>query len=169
MGMTMIRRLMVQMMVTAAASAAFAASAAGQSFDCRRAVFPDERAICRSSQLSKLDGELAALFGRAIRAVPSAQRAALTRRETEWVVARRHCGRDDGCIEQHYRDRMAALASVLGGGDNNIRSEQPDGQAHQTRPSAVTAGVGGSTPTGANPRAAGSDQPPAAGVTVQFR
>lgn len=108
------RRPIRDVLLAAALVTAYAATATAQSFNCRYAHYADERAICRSFDLSKLDDQLAAVFARAMRLTPPDRRTALQQQETRWVVTRRRCGSDDACIAQSYRDRMAALTDRTG-------------------------------------------------------
>ena len=122
-------------------------AAAAQSFNCGRAFFADERAICHSPELAQLDSQLAAVFGRAMSAIPQDERAALKRQEDQWVVSRRRCGRDDGCIEKSYRDRMGSLGGQIaakepqGSFAGSARKPQPQGSTDEAPRDAAREGV----------------------------
>jgi uncharacterized protein len=90
-----------------------AVPAAAQSFNCHKAFFADERTICREPPLGRLDSELATLFGHVSSRLPPPQRAALSREETAWVVARRRCGDDGRCIADFYGRRIQRLDAML--------------------------------------------------------
>lgn len=90
-----------------------AVPAGAQSFNCRKAFFADERTICEEPRLGRLDRDLATLFGHVISRLPPPQRAALTRDETAWVVARRRCGGNGRCIAGFYGRRIPTLDAMV--------------------------------------------------------
>jgi uncharacterized protein len=90
-----------------------ASPAAGQSFDCRNARYPDEKTICRESRLGALDKELAAAYDRAEKKLSKQEREEFENNETAFVNARHRCGENQGCIEQSYRNRRQELGAVL--------------------------------------------------------
>lgn len=90
-----------------------AVPAAAQSFNCHKAFFADEKTICQEPRLSRLDSELATLFGHVSSRLAPTQRAALKRDETAWVVARRRCGHDGPCIAGFYERRIRQLDARL--------------------------------------------------------
>ena len=90
-----------------------ASGAQAQSFNCRKAYFADEKLICMSPELSRLDERLDRIFGQNRRLLSPSGRNALDREEERWVVARRRCGPDHQCVEDFYRDRIAELAERL--------------------------------------------------------
>ena len=118
-------------LVAAAAVAGAASGTQAQSFNCHKAYFADEKLICMSPELSRLDERLDRIFGQNRQLLSPAGRNALDREEERWVVARRHCGPDHSCIEDFYRDRIAELAARLGearsggGAWGNNRYEPP--------------------------------------------
>jgi uncharacterized protein len=97
----------------ALAVAGAAASAEAQSFDCRKAHYPDEMVICDDRGLSMLDESLAAVFTRNMNLLPPRERRALAREEEGWVIARRQCGYDYHCIAHAYRVRIEELRGML--------------------------------------------------------
>ena len=90
-----------------------ASPAAGQSFDCRNARYPDEKTICHESRLGALDKELAAAYDRAGKKLSKQEREEFENNETAFVNARHRCGENQGCIEQSYRNRLQELRAVL--------------------------------------------------------
>jgi uncharacterized protein len=86
--------------------------AAAQSFNCQRASYPDEKRICAEPALSRLDEQLAAVYDDAIRRLGPSRARQLDNEETAWVVERRRCGADYGCIERSYLGRIAELAAM---------------------------------------------------------
>lgn len=108
-----------------------AVPALAQSFNCHKAFYADEKTICGERGLSRLDSELATLFGDVSSRLPAAQRATLQRRETGWVVARRRCGKDPGCIAGFYERRIQQLDAMLA-------ANEPEGTGRMGRPSLQT-------------------------------
>jgi uncharacterized protein len=90
-----------------------ASPAAGQSFDCRNARYPDEKTICHESRLGALDKELAAAYDRAGKKLSKQEREEFENNETAFVNARHRRGENQGCIEQSYRNRLQELRAVL--------------------------------------------------------
>src|SRR3954470_16142673 len=110
--------------IVAVASVAGAASGAqAQSFNCRRAYFADEKLICMSPELSRLDERLNRIFGQTRRLLSPSGRNALDREEERWVVARRRCGPDHQCVEDFYRDRIAERAYRFGEVRGEVRRD----------------------------------------------
>ena len=88
--------------------------ATAQSFDCARAHYIDEKTVCREPALRQLDSQLASVYRRLMLKLPSHQRVQLDTEEETFVVARRRCAKDRGCIEQSYRKR--GLSGISCGG-----------------------------------------------------
>jgi len=86
--------------------------AAAQSFNCHRAHYPDEKRICAEPALSRLDEQLAAVYNDAIRRLGPSRARQLDNEESAWVVERRRCGADYGCIERSYLGRIAELSAM---------------------------------------------------------
>src|SRR3954447_16328005 len=110
-------------LVAAATIASAATGAQAQSFNCRKAYFPDEKLICTSPQLSMLDERLDWTFRQNMRLLSKPGRDALDREEERWVVARRRCGGDHRCVEGFYRGRIGELTERLGVARNDDRDE----------------------------------------------
>ena len=92
-----------------AAIAIGSGSARGQTFDCRGAHAADEVTICHDPSLAKLDQDLAALR----RQRNEALRGNAEDDEVAFLNARRRCGKNRGCIEQSYRNRIQELGRSL--------------------------------------------------------
>ena len=88
--------------------------AAAQSFDCRRAVTPDEIAICSNPLLGELD-EIMADFYRRLRHYTQnydnamGLQAQLRDEARTFLRLRATCGADEKCLEQAYRTRIRQL------------------------------------------------------------
>jgi uncharacterized protein YecT (DUF1311 family) len=91
------------LMVAPAASAA--------SFDCARAGTPTEKAICKDSAISKLDGQAAAAFKTAQGLWPAGNWSAYIRTEQrQWLKDRDGiCKADITCLKQDYARRLSFL------------------------------------------------------------
>ena len=116
-------KLVIAGMVAAASIASAATGAQAQSFNCRKAYFPDEKLICTSPRLSMLDERLDWIFRQNMRLLSKPGRDALDREEERWVVARRRCGSDHRCVEGFYRSRIGNLTERLGEARNDDRDE----------------------------------------------
>ena len=95
--------------LAAAGVLAFSPGALAQSFDCLGRLSADERVICNSPSLSRLDEQLAEAYEDALAARPVLERDALRTEQRDWVDLRRNCGRRKGCIKGLYEDRLADL------------------------------------------------------------
>ncbi len=98
---------------SAAVPAASEPIARGPSFDCARAFYPDEKAICASPTLSALDRQTAKLFEKAADA--SGNPEAFRKGNVKYVIERRTCGSSVACITAWYQRRQAALRKDLAG------------------------------------------------------
>jgi hypothetical protein len=79
------------------------------SFDCRKARFSDEIAVCQDQKLAQMDVNLSALY-RGLRAVAtSGERRILDADEIAWSGQRRACGQDAKCIASSYKTRVRYL------------------------------------------------------------
>lgn len=76
---------------------------------CPNAATDTELSICRTPVLAALDLRLSRLYAAARRSRYGAAREMLVNGQRLWLVARDRCGRDAGCIEYHYRARIADL------------------------------------------------------------
>jgi len=89
-------------------------TATAQSFDCRRAVTPDEVAICSNPLLGELD-EIMADFYRRLRHYTGnfdnamGLQGQLVNEARDFLRRRAACGADEQCLEQAYRTRIRQL------------------------------------------------------------
>ena len=120
-------------LVAIASIAGAATGAQAQSFNCRKAYFADEKLICTSPELSRLDERLDRIFGQNRRLLSQAGRDALDREEERWVVARRRCGPDHRCVEDFYRRPHRRADRELGEARGDDRGRRPRRCASQAR------------------------------------
>ena len=88
-------------------------TANAQSFNCRYARYADEKMVCHEPFLGQLDEELASVYRRILLKLPRAERGELDKNEEAFVISRRRCGGQRGCIEQSYRKRIQELQAAL--------------------------------------------------------
>jgi uncharacterized protein YecT (DUF1311 family) len=79
------------------------------SFNCDENKGASEQAICGSARLSRLDVELANLFGLVRGRLSTQQGIALRNAQRDWIKQRNACGWDASCIEGHYVRRIQQL------------------------------------------------------------
>jgi uncharacterized protein len=85
-----------------------------QSFNCRYARQPDERAICHDPPLGRLDEELASVYRRLFLRLPKEQGEQLYKEEDAFLILRSRCGAQRACLEESYRRRIRELEETLG-------------------------------------------------------
>jgi uncharacterized protein len=85
--------------------------AEAQTFNCRTARQPAERAICQSNLLSALDVQMSNLYFRLIGSVGPQTARLIQADQRGWLQARNSCGYDFGCLESEYRRRIFELRS----------------------------------------------------------
>ncbi|MDE1915470.1 MAG: hypothetical protein KGJ57_08465 [Sphingomonadales bacterium] len=98
-----------------AARAAALAQAPGHgvsrpSFDCHKARTLDERAICASPELMRLDRQLDVFYHTIAGCVGMGSRADLIDNQRRWLAKRAQCGGNGACLGQLYRKRIALFA-----------------------------------------------------------
>jgi uncharacterized protein len=81
------------------------------SFDCDRATTLVEKLICSEPGLSQLDEKLSKTYEEVLRATPD--RAGLKREQNNWLREVRNLCRHSVCLEEEYRNRLAALEKLL--------------------------------------------------------
>jgi uncharacterized protein len=86
-----------------------AGSAFSVSFDCTRARLPDEKTICASRQLSEMDVEMAVRFQMLTGLVAMGTRGDMQDEQQAWLKSRHACGRDESCLLNAHRRRIATL------------------------------------------------------------
>jgi uncharacterized protein len=94
-------------------TAALAASAHAQSFDCAKATSPAERLICVTPILGDLDVTMTNLYRAALNANPT-RVAGIRREQTAWWRRREACADDAACIEEAEISRIAELKVLIG-------------------------------------------------------
>ncbi|WP_374334601.1 lysozyme inhibitor LprI family protein [Leeia sp.] len=85
------------------------------SFDCSKAKAEDERAICKTPELSTLDETMAAHYKHTAQLLASypARLKAFRQNQQEWVKERASCGDTVACLKQAYLMRNGWLAQPL--------------------------------------------------------
>jgi len=76
-------------------------------FDCAKAASPTEKTICADAALSKLDGDLAAAWKKAL--AKGGDTAGLKAAQLKWLKQRDQCGTEAPCLGDRYRERLASL------------------------------------------------------------
>ena len=97
--------------VTAAIVVFFLRNGAPPTFECYSAVDPDEREICRNSELAELDRRLAAAYSVLRAHLDKDKQVALAADESAWLEQRKACNKDDACIRTAYITRLKQLRS----------------------------------------------------------
>jgi S1-C subfamily serine protease/uncharacterized protein YecT (DUF1311 family) len=98
----------------AAATLLSAAAAAAPTFDCNTSRHPNERLICRSTELSELDNRMVALYNDIISYLNRGDQEELKQSQRRWLRERLKCDDDFTCTKDVYRERIERLAIVLG-------------------------------------------------------
>ena len=80
------------------------------SFDCTKAQYEHEKAICSSSKLAALDLNLSEQYKSA--QATAADPAKLKSDQVAWIKETRKCGADVACLERAYTQRIAELTPV---------------------------------------------------------
>jgi uncharacterized protein len=91
------------------------------SFDCSRAIEPDEVAVCANPHLSQMDTEMGALWY-SYSKMPMLMGASGARQDEATAFLRRRaaCGADVGCLRQVYRARIGQLKQDIAQAAANI-------------------------------------------------
>jgi uncharacterized protein len=76
------------------------------SFDCRKTRTAEERAICASQTLSRLDGELANRYRAWLDSHSGAAASVSQRHQRDFLAGRKKCGANTSCLEEIYRQRI---------------------------------------------------------------
>lgn len=83
-----------------------------QSFDCAKATTADEKAVCASPALSKLDSEMATLYDAIEQCALMGTRGDVQDSQRAFLAKRADCGADDACLTTLYTTRVAQLAKI---------------------------------------------------------
>ena len=94
--------------VLLAASFLLAGEALAVSYNCQKATGEDEKAICTSIELSKLDDDLAAAYKATMQLLSGDKRrsAMLRKDQVEWIQNRSRCGATVSCLKNEYTRRI---------------------------------------------------------------
>ena len=84
-------------------------------FDCATNTAPDERTICASAELSRLDRQLNDLYVAVRDGLDAGQQILLRDTQRLWLRQRAACGRDPSCIAALYQARIPQLRAILAG------------------------------------------------------
>jgi uncharacterized protein len=93
----------------------FPVPARAASFDCAKARFADERAVCASRSLSEMDVEMAVRFETLTGLVAMGTRGDMGDEQKLFLTQRRQCGADNACLTALYKARIAKLKSQYQG------------------------------------------------------
>ena len=108
--------------------------AAAQGFNCRYVHYTDEAAICQDPALGRLDDQLTSVYNGVYQRLPPEAQHRLDRDEDAWVIERRRCGADPGCITEAYRRRMATLQDANAASGTQPRNPPPSFPVPPFRP-----------------------------------
>ena len=92
---------------------AFTSVYAENSINCSKAQLPDEKAICRSVELQKLDVKMTTLFEVSGHLMAMGSRGAMQDRQYVWLKNRHMCKTNTVCLKQSYNDRIDELNEGL--------------------------------------------------------
>jgi len=87
-----------------------APAAQAASFDCGKAGTKVERLICADSAISRLDDELAKIYGGALKLSPDKNQ--LMQEQREWLKARNRKCSDERCLVISYQERIKELINT---------------------------------------------------------
>jgi uncharacterized protein len=82
-----------------------------QTFNCRTARLPAERAICNDGILAQLDVQMSNLYFALINRVGPQTARIIRDDQRAWLQARNSCGYNIGCLDGEYRRRIGELMS----------------------------------------------------------
>ena len=96
----------------AMAALAIASSAADAASFCREAQHADERTVCRTPGMVRVDRNMNREYQRLRSELGFFGRARLRAQQREWLAERRECGNDATCVRLAYRERMQTFRSI---------------------------------------------------------
>ncbi len=85
------------------------ATAEEASFNCKKATAADEKAVCASAELSRLDRQLQGLYREVRGCALMGANGAFHDDEVDWLAARHKCGADQTCLRAVYKKRIGEL------------------------------------------------------------
>jgi uncharacterized protein len=83
------------------------------SFDCEKAATADEKAICSDRVLNDKDVTMALLYSIDRRFMGMGARGSLMDDQSSWLVSRRACGAERGCLNALYDRRIGVLRKFI--------------------------------------------------------
>jgi uncharacterized protein/S1-C subfamily serine protease len=104
-----------------AATLLSSAGATAPSFDCNTSKHPNERLICRSTELSELDTRMVALYNDVMKYLNRGDQEELKESQRRWLKQRIDCHDDFLCTKRAYTERIERLAVVSG----KVRDQAP--------------------------------------------
>lgn len=96
--------------VLACGGVAQGATVSRPSFDCQKARGMDEKAICASPDLMRLDRQLDIFYHTIAGCAAMGGRGELIDNQRRWLAKRTQCGGNRACLSQLYRKRLALFA-----------------------------------------------------------
>ncbi|WP_266159618.1 lysozyme inhibitor LprI family protein [Dyella silvatica] len=78
-------------------------------FDCKKALSDVEKMICKSADLSSLDGQLLDAYNGALKAVEASSKDALIEEQRNWIRYTRNICQDSVCLSEAYETRIKVL------------------------------------------------------------
>jgi uncharacterized protein len=105
----MIRYLLSLSIIVAASTVLAKDTSAGPSFDCAKAKQADEKAICRSAALSRLDMRMSTLFAEIQSCTPMGGKSVNNDEQYRWLKQRAQCGANRSCLQERYQTRIAGF------------------------------------------------------------
>src|SRR2546429_9769336 len=96
----------------AMAAVAIGTSAAGAASFCGEARRADERTVCRTSGMVRVDRNMNREYQQLMSELGFYGRSTLRAHQLEWLAERRACGNDVTCVRLAYRERMQTFRSI---------------------------------------------------------
>ena len=87
--------------------------AGAQSFNCAYAKYADEKQICRSRSLGRLDEKMVLIFEDVLARAPLDLINMLRAEQGAWLASRHRCKLDTRCIRLHYNARTRELLALF--------------------------------------------------------
>lgn len=85
------------------------------SFDCRKAIYPDEIAVCHNPRLNDKDVKMATTYQLLIGLFAMGMRGSMMDAQSAWLKERAACQSNVSCLNQRYDERLAALDKIYAG------------------------------------------------------
>jgi len=107
------KTFLTKLFIVSFALSAFTSVYAENSINCSKAQLPDEKAICHSVELQKLDVKMTTLFEVSGHLMAMGSRGAMQDRQYVWLKNRHLCKTNTACLKQSYNDRIDELNEGL--------------------------------------------------------